>query len=178
MSDTGENTPASESPDEQVPDNSASKLEAEAAKWKELARKHEARAKENAEAAKRLAELEDSGKSDLERLTAQMKAESDRADKAEARALRLEVAATKGLTPTQAKRLVGTTQEELEADADELLASFKPGTGDGSAADSGDSGGDTPTGRPQEKLRGGSASDDGEALVIDPAKLMETLPRP
>lgn len=41
---------------------------------------------------------------------------------AEARALRAEVANAKGLTPTQAKRLIGSTREELEADADELLA--------------------------------------------------------
>lgn len=40
----------------------------------------------------------------------------------EARALRAEVANAKGLTPTQAKRLVGVTKEELEADAAELLA--------------------------------------------------------
>jgi hypothetical protein len=39
----------------------------------------------------------------------------------EARAMRAEVANAKGLTPTQAKRLVGATREELEADADELL---------------------------------------------------------
>lgn len=38
--------------------------------------------------------------------------------------LRLEVAAAKGLTPAQAKRLVGTTKEELEADADEILEAF------------------------------------------------------
>lgn len=40
----------------------------------------------------------------------------------EARALRAEVANAKGLTPSQAKRLVGSTREELEADADELIA--------------------------------------------------------
>jgi hypothetical protein len=40
----------------------------------------------------------------------------------EARALRAEIANAKGLTPGQAKRLVGSTREELEADADELLA--------------------------------------------------------
>ena len=39
----------------------------------------------------------------------------------EARAMRAEIANAKGLTPTQAKRLVGSTREELEADADELL---------------------------------------------------------
>lgn len=40
----------------------------------------------------------------------------------ESRALRAEVANAKGLTPSQAKRLVGSTREELEADADELIA--------------------------------------------------------
>ena len=51
--------------------------------------------------------------------------------------LRLEIAAEKGLTPAQARRLVGNTREELEADADELLEAFgakkpesKPESGD------------------------------------------------
>jgi hypothetical protein len=43
------------------------------------------------------------------------------AQESEARALRAEVANAKGLTPNQAKRLIGATKEELEADADELL---------------------------------------------------------
>lgn len=43
------------------------------------------------------------------------------AKESDARAVRAEVANAKGLTPNQAKRLVGETREELEADADELL---------------------------------------------------------
>lgn len=43
------------------------------------------------------------------------------ANASEQRALRAEIANAKGLTPTQAKRLVGETREQLEADADELL---------------------------------------------------------
>jgi hypothetical protein len=43
------------------------------------------------------------------------------AKESEQRALRAEIANAKGLTPSQAKRLVGSTKEELEADADELL---------------------------------------------------------
>ena len=39
----------------------------------------------------------------------------------EDRALRAEIANAKGLTASQAKRLIGSTREELEADADELL---------------------------------------------------------
>ncbi len=47
-----------------------------------------------------------------------------RASEAESRALRLEVAFEKGLTPAQAKRLVGASREELEGDADEILRDF------------------------------------------------------
>ena len=43
------------------------------------------------------------------------------ARESEQRAIRAEIANAKGLTPSQAKRLVGSTREELEADADELL---------------------------------------------------------
>jgi len=57
---------------------------------------------------------------------------ADRAEKAEqelatvrSEANRNAVALVKGLTPTQAKRLVGSTREELEADADELLKDLK-----------------------------------------------------
>lgn len=45
---------------------------------------------------------------------------------AETRALRAEVANAKGLTPSQAKRLIGANREELEADADELLKDIAP----------------------------------------------------
>lgn len=43
------------------------------------------------------------------------------AKESESRALRAEIANAKSLTPNQAKRLIGSTREELEADADELL---------------------------------------------------------
>jgi hypothetical protein len=62
----------------------------------------------------------DADKSEAEKRTA---AEA-RADAAELRALRIEVAHEKGLTPAQAKRLVGANREELEKDADEILVDF------------------------------------------------------
>lgn len=100
----------------------------DAAKWKSLARKHETQAKA---LAKRLEEMETAQMSDLERAQreAQVAAEREaeaaaRAEQAELRALRIEVASAKGLTPAQAKRLVGSTREELEADADEIVADF------------------------------------------------------
>lgn len=49
-------------------------------------------------------------------------AEIEKAASAAARRAEVaEVANAKGLTPNQAKRLVGATREELEADADELI---------------------------------------------------------
>jgi len=94
--------------------------------WKQKAREQEARAKANAEAASKLQQFEDRDKTEAQKLTERAEAAERRAAEVEARAIRLEVAAEKGLTPAQAKRLVGSTREELEADADELLETFKP----------------------------------------------------
>lgn len=116
----------------------------------------------------RLKELEDKDKSEGERLAARLaQAEKDKAD-AESRALRLEVAAAKGLTPTQARRLVGTTIEELEADADELLSSFKPSDGPPPNG--------APARKPTENLRGGGDPTE-EVPETDPAKLAALVPR-
>lgn len=71
-------------------------------------------------------ELDQASKTEQERLTERLAAAEARAAEVEARALRLEVASENGLTPAQAKRLVGSTREELEADAKELLATFQP----------------------------------------------------
>ncbi len=80
--------------------------------------------KELADLRAKLKEIEDKDKSESEKLAEKAAAAEKTASEATLRALRLEVAAEKGLTPAQAKRLVGATKEELEADADELLASF------------------------------------------------------
>ncbi|WP_051549266.1 hypothetical protein [Nocardioides sp. URHA0032] len=74
----------------------------------------------------RLKEFEDRDKTESTRAIERAEAAEKAAAAAEARALRLEVASEKGLTPAQAKRLVGETREELEADASELLETFKP----------------------------------------------------
>jgi len=62
--------------------------------------------------------------SDTEKLAAEL--EQIKAEAAQERLgrLRLEVATSKGLTAQQAARLQGSTPEELEADADALLALF------------------------------------------------------
>jgi hypothetical protein len=116
--------------------------EHQAAYWKHHARKHEQRANAAPDAAElerlRAAEAELTTRkaaelTDAERLqaekdaaeAAQLTAERER-DEARADALRVTVAAEKGLTPAQARRLQGSTKEELEADADDLLKDFAP----------------------------------------------------
>lgn len=69
-------------------------------------------------------ELEDAGRTELEKLTARAETAERERGELQGRALRLEVAFEKGLTPAQAKRLVGGSREELEADADEILRDF------------------------------------------------------
>lgn len=123
--------------------------------------------KEAEESRRKLKEIEDRDKSESEKLTDRLTAAEQRATEAESRALRMEVAAAKGLTAGQAKRLVGTTKEELEADADELLTDFAP------------KGGDTkppPGGRPKEQLRGGGDPTE-EPEETDPRKLADLVPR-
>lgn len=94
--------------------------------WKAEARKWEARAKENSGAATRLAELENAQKTETQKLAERAEAAERKAADAELRSLRAEIAAEKGLTPGQAKRLQGATRDELAADADELLKDFGP----------------------------------------------------
>lgn len=109
-----------------------------------------------------LASYEEANKSEVEKLADKAAAAEDRASTAELRALRVEVAHEKGLTSAQAKRLVGKTREELEADADELLETFSGKKADGNGKD-GDGGGDQPRRTPKENLRPGAAGDDSKA---------------
>lgn len=99
--------------------------EQDAAYWRKRARQHEDRAKSLADKAKQFDDWQTSQQTEAEK-TAKRIAEAERKTaEAEARLMRQEVAAAKGLTAEQAKRLVGTTREELESDADELLTAFK-----------------------------------------------------
>jgi hypothetical protein len=112
--------------------------------------------------------LDASTKSDLEKANEKATAAEARAAEAEARAMRLEVATEKGLTPAQAKRLSGSTREDLEKDADELLETFG-----GNA-----SGGTPPPARRPAELRGGNdPSTQATEEETDPAKLAASVPR-
>jgi hypothetical protein len=85
----------------------------------------------------KLQEFEDRDKTEAERLSERVSASESRAAEAETRATRLEVILAKLPDDATAddvkrlvalsKRLVGSTRDELEADADELLSTFKTG---------------------------------------------------
>jgi hypothetical protein len=144
----------------------ADKVDSEAEKWKALARKHEAQAKANAEAARKLAELEEGSKTEQQKMLDRAAAAEKRAEDAELLVMRLEVASEKGLSPSQAKRLVGSTREDLDLDADELLAAFKQDEPPGPSV----------TRQPVANLRGGGDPTQ-EPLETDPAKLAESVSR-
>lgn len=120
-----------------------------------------------AEAQAQLKELSDKDKSETDKLRDELSTLKQERDAAAAKVLRSEIAMAKGLTAAQAKRLVGSTQEELEADADEILEAFPAASGGAKPP---------PSQKPNPTLRGGSDPEDGPTET-DPAKLAATVPR-
>lgn len=124
------------------------------------------------EVSKKLEAHEKAKLSDTEKLSAERDEIKAELDKARAEVLRMTVASEKGLTAAQAKRLVGSTKEELEADAEELLETFVGKRDDGDD----DSGSGPPSSRPREKFRGGGKPD-SEPEETDERKLADSHPR-
>lgn len=120
-----------------------------------------------ADAEGQLAKIDEEGKTELQKAADRATSAEQKVADLELRALRAEVAAEKGLTPAQAKRLVGATVEELQADADELLASFGPQQNPAG----------TPAGRPTDRPAAGSSDPTQQPVELDPAKLAESVPR-
>lgn len=120
--DTTTEVAETETEDTQTDTATETDWKAEAEKWKALSRKNENEVKALRPAAQKLAEIEDANKTEIEKAQARAEAAERALQETELARLRSEVALAKGLTPSQAKRLVGTTAGELEADADELLA--------------------------------------------------------
>lgn len=116
----------------------------------------------------RLKEFEDRDKSEAEKTAERLSAADKRAAEAEQKAIRLEVAYAKGLTPAQAKRLVGSSREELEADADDILATFPtaPAAPDRKA----------PKPDPSQGTRGGKPLSGAEAGRAEAQKRFGTKP--
>lgn len=117
----GDASSAQDAPAAAAAEDTASQVdwEAEARKWKELSRKNESRMKENAEKARLYDEAQEQGKSELQKAQeAAAKAEA-RAAAMEAEAMRAKVAAATGV---DADLLSGSSEEELRASAERLLA--------------------------------------------------------
>jgi hypothetical protein len=115
----------------------------------------------------KLKEFEDRDKTESEKLADANRTLEERARQAELDSCRMRVAIRKGLTEAQVKRLLGTTEEELEADADELLAAFKGAEPEATPPATG--------GRPKEKLRPGAVPD--AEPDPDPEKVLSAIPR-
>ena len=91
--------------------------------WKQKAREQEKRAKENAAAAKRLAELEESQKSEAERMADRIKQLESEAAAASRDALRFKVASKYGIGDEDADLfLTGSDEETLTKQAERLAA--------------------------------------------------------
>lgn len=139
-----------------------------------MKRERNAARKEAAEARAKAKQYEDANKTESERLQEALAAHQSRAEKAEAALKRREVAesrapehATVAQIKAVAKRLAGETDDELEADADELFALLAPAPEPKPAK--------TPS-RPTERLRGGGDPDE-EPQETDPRKLAALIPR-
>lgn len=148
-------------PDELSPDALRKALE----KARKEAAGYRTKVRELEPLASKAKELEDAGRTELEKLTARAETAERERSESLSRALRLEVAFDKGLTPAQAKRLVGGTREELEADADEILRDFPAIKPDGRPRGNADLGGRekaTPVtdGSPRSLIAAGIAASD------------------
>lgn len=105
----------------------------------------------------------------LKRKLAAAEAKAKKAEEPDIEKLQLEVAVEKGLTKTQAKRLVGKNLEEMSADADELLKEFGAAKADDDE-DGGDDVGLRVTPRTKLKNPGDPA---GESRDWDPDKMAD-----
>ena len=139
--ETSEQEPSSTEPEAPAP---ATEPEAD---WKSKARLWEQRAKENFAAKQELDQIRDAQKTETEKLNDKLSQAESRTSSAETDLARLRVAMRKGLTESQAKRLVGKTEEELEQDADEMLKDFQREEPEGK---------ENLSRRPQERLRPGN----------------------
>lgn len=160
-------------PEESAPDSDqlgeAGKRAIEAMK-----RERNAARKEAAEARAKAKQYEDANKTESERLQEALVTHQSRAEKAEAALKRREIAelrapehATVAQIKAVAKRLAGESDDDLEADADELFALLAPAPAPVPAR--------TPS-RPKEQLRGGGDPNE-EPEETDPRKLAAAIPR-
>lgn len=103
-------------------DKAEADLKAEISKWKSMARKHETTAKQNAEAARKYAEFEESQKTEQQRLADRLAAAEQRATQAEIGRARLVAAAAHGIPSSLLDRIGGSSEEEINESAQALAS--------------------------------------------------------
>jgi hypothetical protein len=140
-------TDGDKKPEEHLGDAGKKALDAERAARKKL----EDEVKELRPLAAKAKEAEDAKKGEVERLTEQLAAATRERDAAMVDRDKFKVGLAKGLTLTQAKRLVGSTEDEFTTDADELIADLGAKPGEPKP---------TPAGKPREHLKAGSGDPD------------------
>jgi hypothetical protein len=136
-------------------------------KWKDMARKHEKRARENAAAAARLKTIEDANMSDVEKARAALAEAEHERDEARNMHARMMAAATHDLPVDlidflgsgteeeineRAELLASVIEETAQAIADQLMADLNAGRNG-----NGNQGQQTSAARPVESMRAGSA---------------------
>lgn len=119
-----------------------------------------------------------SSKTELEKLTDRLTNAEKELEKTRMEALKLDIAAEKGLSKAQAKRLQGTTKEELEADAEDMREAF--GIKDklqGSEMDAESTPQDRPARkvRPKEQLNSGAQVPKPESETQDATKIADAV---
>ena len=148
------------------------KMKAALHKANEEAKKYRLEAKAKDDELADLKKAQDTSKSDMDKVQEQIAALEKRAETAERQALVAKVAQAKNIPAALATRLTGTTQEELETDADGLLEALNLGKSD----DDGGTGKPPPSSKPSPDLKGGTDPTEG-AVETNPAKLAEGVPR-
>ena len=130
--------------------------QAEADKWKAMARKHEQQAKGNAEAAKELAAIKEAQKTAEEKAAGRAAELERKAAAAELKALRYEVATETGLPAKLIPYLRGDTADEMQASAAELIGLLIPKIEEGKP--------ELPPTRPKEALKPGNTKTEDQGL--------------
>ena len=119
MSESIADNPTTEEPQAEQP---VPEPQGDSTDWKAEARKWESRAKADHELANKWREYESSQKTEFEKLAEDLAKAQAEASQASAELMRLRIAAEKGISGDATKLLKGTTQEELEAEAELLLS--------------------------------------------------------
>lgn len=142
-----------------------------------MKREKNAAKKQTAELLAKLKNYEDKDKTEGQRLQEAAEDAKTRATKAESSARKLQMAldrAPEGATLAHikavAKRISGDSDEDLEADCDELFALFAPQKDNVTTTKK------EPPGKPKERLSGGGEPDDNPE-EMDPRKLADSIGR-